>query len=96
MEPLLTNIEPTVLPKPRVKSASEPVRAEDVPAAFMRAIATALQPPAGPVFFPCLWTTGIKPLPVKPSFAPWPREPLLMRNAWQSLPTSCGMPLNPF
>jgi benzoylformate decarboxylase len=30
--------------------ADEPVRAQDVPAAFMRAIATALQPPAGPVF----------------------------------------------
>src|ERR1700752_2408088 len=30
--------------------AYEPVRAEDIPAAFMRAIATALQPPAGPVF----------------------------------------------
>jgi benzoylformate decarboxylase len=26
------------------------VRAEDIPAAFMRAVATALQPPAGPVF----------------------------------------------
>jgi len=33
-----------------VKWAYEPVRAQDVPAAFMRAIATALQPPAGPVF----------------------------------------------
>ena len=33
-----------------MKWAYEPVRAEDVPAAFMRAIATALQPPAGPVF----------------------------------------------
>jgi benzoylformate decarboxylase len=50
MEPWLTNIEPTVMPKPWVKWAYEPVRAEDVPAAFMRAIATALQPPAGPVF----------------------------------------------
>lgn len=50
MEPWLTNIEPTLMPKPWVKWAYEPVRAEDVPAAFMRAIATALQPPAGPVF----------------------------------------------
>jgi len=40
----------TLMPKPWVKWAYEPVRAEDVPAAFMRAIATALQPPAGPVF----------------------------------------------
>ena len=39
-----------MLPRPWVKWAYEPARAEDVPAAFMRAIATALQPPAGPVY----------------------------------------------
>jgi benzoylformate decarboxylase len=50
MEPWLTDVEPTILPRPWVKWAYEPVRAEDIPAAFMRAIATALQPPAGPVF----------------------------------------------
>jgi benzoylformate decarboxylase len=50
MEPWLTNVEPTTLPRPWVKWAYEPVRAEDIPAAFMRAIATALQPPSGPVF----------------------------------------------
>lgn len=50
MEPWLTNIEPAVLPQPWVKWSYEPVRAGDVPAAFMRAIATATQPPQGPVF----------------------------------------------
>ena len=50
MEPWLTNVEATMLPRPWAKWAYEPVRAEDVPAAFMRAIATALQPPQGPVF----------------------------------------------
>jgi benzoylformate decarboxylase len=50
MEPWLTNVEATMLPRPWVKWAYEPMRAEDVPAAFMRAIATALQPPSGPVF----------------------------------------------
>src|SRR5580704_3114200 len=50
MEPWLTNVEATMLPGPWVKWAYEPVRAEDIPAAFMRAMATALQPPAGPVF----------------------------------------------
>jgi benzoylformate decarboxylase len=50
MEPWLTNVEPTMLPRPWVKWAYEPTRAEDIPAAFMRAVATALQPPAGPVF----------------------------------------------
>ncbi|MGB8963571.1 MAG: benzoylformate decarboxylase, partial [Pseudonocardiaceae bacterium] len=50
MESFLTNVEATMLPRPWVKWAYEPLRAEDIPAAFMRAIATALQPPAGPVF----------------------------------------------
>jgi len=50
MEPLLTNIDATVLPRPWVKWSYEPTRAEDVPGAFMRAYATAMQQPAGPVF----------------------------------------------
>jgi benzoylformate decarboxylase len=49
-EPYLTNREETLLPQPWVKWAYQPARAEDVPAAFMRAYAVALQPPAGPVF----------------------------------------------
>jgi len=49
-EPYLTNPEETVLPRPWVKWAYQPARAEDVPAAFMRAYAVAVQPPAGPVF----------------------------------------------
>src|SRR5271157_5257299 len=50
MEPWLTNVEATMLARPWAKWAYEPVRAQDVPAAFMRAIAIAVQPPAGPVF----------------------------------------------
>jgi benzoylformate decarboxylase len=50
LEPWLTNVEPGVLPRPWVKWAYQPARAQDVPAAFMRAYATATQPPAGPVF----------------------------------------------
>ena len=38
------------MPKPWVKWAYQPARAQDIPAAFMRAYATAIQPPAGPVF----------------------------------------------
>src|ERR1700761_7976213 len=49
-EPYLTNKDETVFPQPWVKWAYEPKRAEDVPAAIMRAHAVALQPPAGPVF----------------------------------------------
>ena len=49
-EPYLTNPDETVFPQPWVKWAYQPARAEDVPAAFMRAYVVALQPPAGPVF----------------------------------------------
>lgn len=49
-EPYLTNKAESLLPLPWVKWAYQPARAEDVPAAFMRAYTVALQPPAGPVF----------------------------------------------
>ncbi|WP_405164581.1 benzoylformate decarboxylase [Nocardia sp. NBC_01499] len=49
-EPYLSNREATTFPKPWVKWSYEPVRAEDVPEAFMKAYAMALQPPAGPVY----------------------------------------------
>jgi benzoylformate decarboxylase len=50
MEPWLTDVEATMLPRPWVKWAYQPGRPEDIPAVLMRAVATALQPPAGPVF----------------------------------------------
>jgi benzoylformate decarboxylase len=49
-EPYLSNPDENVFPQPWVKWAYEPKRAEDVPAAFMRAYTVALQPPAGPVY----------------------------------------------
>ena len=49
-EPYLGNREATTMPRPWVKWSYEPYRAQDVPEAFMRAYAMALQPPAGPVF----------------------------------------------
>ncbi|MEU5059925.1 MULTISPECIES: benzoylformate decarboxylase [unclassified Streptomyces] len=49
-DPYLGNREATTLPKPWVKWSYEPARAEDVPEAFMRAYAQALQPPTGPVY----------------------------------------------
>lgn len=50
VEPYLTNTDATQLPAPWVKWAYQPARAEDVPAAFMRAYTMAVQPPAGPVY----------------------------------------------
>jgi benzoylformate decarboxylase len=49
-DPYLTNRDETVLPRPWVKWAYQPVRAQDVPGAIMRAYAVAVQPPAGPVY----------------------------------------------
>jgi benzoylformate decarboxylase len=49
-EPYLTNHDETMLPRPWVKWAYQPVRAQDVPAAIMRAYAMAVQPPSGPVY----------------------------------------------
>src|SRR6202158_5799112 len=49
-DPYLTNRDETTLPRPWVKWAYQPVRAQDVPGAIMRAYAIALQPPAGPVY----------------------------------------------
>lgn len=50
LEPWLTNVQATELPKPYVKWSYETVRAEDATAALMRAYAEAIQPPMGPVF----------------------------------------------
>ena len=50
LEPYLYNVRAVELPQPWVKWSYEPVRAADVPSAFMRAYVTAVQPPAGPVF----------------------------------------------
>ncbi|WP_238123732.1 MULTISPECIES: benzoylformate decarboxylase [unclassified Xanthobacter] len=62
MEPWLTNVDATRLPRPWVKWAYEPTRPEDVPAAFMRAYATAVQAPAGPVFLSLPLDDWDKPL----------------------------------
>ncbi|MER7166156.1 benzoylformate decarboxylase [Micromonospora sp. NPDC000207] len=50
LEPRLASPRATELAQPYVKWSHEPVRAQDIPAALMRAYATAVQPPTGPVF----------------------------------------------
>jgi benzoylformate decarboxylase len=49
-DPFLFAERPTEFPRPYVKFAVEPARAEDVPLALVRAFVTALTPPMGPVF----------------------------------------------
>jgi len=63
LEPYLTNVQAVETPRPWVKWSYEPVRAVDVPAAFMRAYATAVQPPAGPVFLSLPMDDFEKPAP---------------------------------
>jgi len=48
-DPFLFAESPTEFPKPYVKWAYEPARAQDVPAALARAYHMAMQPPRGPV-----------------------------------------------
>ncbi|MEU7766493.1 benzoylformate decarboxylase [Nocardia sp. NPDC049190] len=49
-DPYLSNRDAANMPRPWVKWSYEPARAQDLPEAFMRAYAMAVQPPAGPVF----------------------------------------------
>jgi len=49
-DPFLSATQATDLPRPYVKWACEPARAEDVPLALLRAYHIAMQPPRGPVF----------------------------------------------
>src|SRR5882724_13300757 len=49
-EPFLFASQSTDMPKPYVKWAVEPARAEDVPAAIARAYYMSMQPPRGPTF----------------------------------------------
>lgn len=49
-DPFLFAERPTEFPRPYVKFSIEPMRAEDVPLALVRAFVTALTPPMGPVF----------------------------------------------
>ncbi len=49
-EPFLFAERPSEFPRPFVKWAVEPARAEDVPAAIARAYAVAMEPPYGPTF----------------------------------------------
>jgi benzoylformate decarboxylase len=61
IEPLLTNVEATNLPKPLVKWSCEPASAGDVPLALVRAIHTAKAPARGPVYLSIPYDDWDKP-----------------------------------
>jgi benzoylformate decarboxylase len=61
IEPLLTNIDATTLPKPLVKWSYEPARAEDVPLAMSRALHLSGLPAPGPVYLSIPYDDWAKP-----------------------------------
>lgn len=80
-DPFLGAERATEFPRPYVKWAAEPLRAQDVPAALIRAFQIALTPPMGPVFVS---------IPVDD----WDREcamPSLPRVSLRTLPDPAGV-----
>ena len=73
-DPFLYSAEATLLPKPYVKWAVEPARAEDVPQAIARAYHLAMTPPRGPVLVSVPADDWARPC-----------EPLLARRVSQAL-----------
>jgi benzoylformate decarboxylase len=68
MEPFLFSTQATELPRPYVKWACEPARAEDVPAAIARAYYIACLPPCGPTFVSIPvddWDVQTAPVPAR-------------------------------
>lgn len=61
IEPLLTNLDATTLPKPLVKWSYEPARAEDVPLAMSRALHLSSLPAPGPVYLSIPYDDWAKP-----------------------------------
>ena len=83
-EPFLFAERPTEFPRPFVKWAVEPARAEDVPGAIARAFVVAMQPPRGPTFVSIPiddWERPCAPVPVPRAGATNPGDPALLAEA---------------
>ncbi len=81
MDPFLGAERATEFPRPYVKWAAEPLRAEDVPAALVRAFHVAMTPPFGPCF-------------VSVPVDDWDREcamPVLPEMSLRTLPDPAGI-----
>jgi benzoylformate decarboxylase len=77
-EPFLFAERATEFPRPYVKWAAEPARAEDVPAAIARAYHIAMEPPCGPTFVSVPiddWDRTCERLPARRVAARNPGEP---------------------
>jgi benzoylformate decarboxylase len=87
-EPFLHAREAAEFPRPYVKWACEPARAEDVPAAIARAYYTAMQPPCGPTFVSIPvddWDRACEPLAARSVSRTVRGDPDLLRAAAQAL-----------
>jgi len=83
-DPFLFAQDATLFPKPYVKWAIEPARAEDVPAAIARAIHVALQPPCGPTFVSIPvddWDRMCEPVEIRRLGGDRPGDPALLDEA---------------
>jgi benzoylformate decarboxylase len=83
-DPFLFAQDATLFPKPYVKWAIEPARAEDVPAAIARAIHIAMQPPCGPTFVSIPvddWDRMCEPVEIRRLGHDRPGDPALLDEA---------------
>ncbi len=87
-EPFLFADRPTEFPRPFVKWACEPARAQDVPAAIARAYYVAMEPPCGPTFVSVPvddWDQPCAPLAPRRIAALNPGDPAILAEAAQRL-----------
>ncbi len=87
-EPFLFAQQATEFPKPFVKWACEPARAEDVPAAIARAYHVAMEPPWGPTFVSVPiddWDQPCEPIPARRMFARNPGDPAALAEVAAAL-----------
>ncbi|HLI98146.1 MAG TPA: benzoylformate decarboxylase [Bradyrhizobium sp.] len=91
LQPFLFAERPSEFPRPYVKFAVEPARAEDVPAAMARAYYVAMQPPCGPTFVSVPiddWTKPAQPIEPRSITRELSPDPDAIRGLAQALAAS--------
>jgi benzoylformate decarboxylase len=91
LQPFLFAERASEFPRPYVKFAIEPARAEDVPAAIARAYYTAMQRPCGPTFVSVPiddWTKSAQPIEARSVTRELSPDPDAIRGLAEALATS--------
>jgi benzoylformate decarboxylase len=91
LQPFLFAERASEFPRPYVKFAVEPARAEDVPAAIARAYYTAMQPPCGPTFVSVPiddWTKPAQPIEARSVTRELSPDPDAIRGLAEALAVS--------